>query len=266
METGINILIVEDEGILAMDLSDQLEDDGYQVVGVASNGRKAIDLFRQHSVDLVLCDINIKGEIDGIQTIQALCEIHPVPVIYLTAQTDRETILRAKQTYPAAYITKPFEATALRLAIEMALNNFSLRVLAPRPLEPSATVLPLNRGTDTNEARQSRSEPFLKLDDKLFIKQNYQFVKVPLRDVLYLEADDIHTTVVTSSKKYVIRLAMGTILERLQYNRLARIHRSFVVNMDQIDSFSDCEVIIGGQSLPLGRSYKSDFMQHFPFC
>ena len=133
METRISILIVEDEGILAMDLSDQLEDDGYQVVGVASNGRKAIDLFRQHPVDMVLCDINIKGDIDGIQTITALTQIRAVPVIYLTAQTDRDTILRAKQTYPAAYITKPFETTALRLAIEMALNNFSLRVLAPKP-------------------------------------------------------------------------------------------------------------------------------------
>lgn len=266
METRINILIVEDEGILAMDLSDQLEDDGYQVVGVASNGRKAIDMFRQHSVDLVLCDINIKGEIDGIQTISELCQIREVAVIYLTAQTDRETILRAKQTYPAAYITKPFETTALRLAIEMALNNFSLRILTPQPRPEQGKVVPLNSANPGADSRQSRNEPFLKLDDMLFIKQNYQFVKVPLRDVLYLEADDVHTTVVTLTRKYVIRQAMSAILERLQYPRLARIHRSYVVNLDQIDSFSDSEVIAGGHSLPLGRSYKSDFMQHFPLC
>ena len=91
-------------------------------------------------------------------------------------------------------------------------------------------------------------------------------MKVLLRDVLYLEADDVHTTVVTSAKKYVIRQAMSAILERLQYSRFARVHRSFAVNLDQIDSFSDSEVMVSGHSLPLGRSYKSDFLQHFPFC
>ncbi|GAB3913948.1 hypothetical protein GCM10028803_58630 [Larkinella knui] len=259
MENRIRILIIEDEGILALDLSDQLEDDGYQVAGIASNGRKAIEIFREHPVDLVLCDINIRGEMDGIQTCEELCKIRPVPLIYITSQTDRNTVLRAKQTYPAAYIAKPFDTDALRLAIEMALNNFSrIPVLEQSQTEPPAHT------PESADPKPHRNEPFLKLGDMLFIKQNYQFIKVPLREVLYLEADDIHTAVVTAGKKYVIRQAFSTILERLNHPRLARIHRSFAVNMDHIDSFSDTEIRIGGQSLPLGRNYKSGFMQHFP--
>ncbi|WP_446916990.1 LytR/AlgR family response regulator transcription factor, partial [Klebsiella pneumoniae] len=87
---------------------------------------------------------------------------------------------------------------------------------------------------------------------------------VPLAEVLYLEADNIHTTVVTPHRKYAVRLSLSHLLERLQYDRMVRIHRSFVVNMDRIDSFSEHEVMIGTHSIPLGRNFKDNFMQHFP--
>ncbi|MGF7214997.1 DNA-binding LytR/AlgR family response regulator [Spirosoma lacussanchae] len=269
MTDRINILIVEDEAILAMDLSDMLEDEGYYVVGTANNGRKALDLFQHNPVDLVLCDITIKGDWDGIETIGQLVSIRQVPVIYLTALTDRSTIARAKETFPAAYITKPFDSSQLRLAIEMALNSFSLRILAPQPPATPVTeakVRPLTGEKPTPEKDPSRTAPILRINDALFVKQNYQFVKVLLSEVLYLEADDIYTTINTTGRKYVVRLSLSQMIERLQANRLARTHRSFVVNLDRIDSFSDHEVMVGGHSLPLGRNYKDEFLRHFPVC
>jgi len=264
MDDRISILIVEDEAILAMDLCDLLEADGYCVVGTANNGRKALDLFRQNPVDLILCDITIKGDWDGIETITQLFKLRQVPLIYLTALSDRATILRAKETLPAAYITKPFDAGQLRIAVEMALNSFSVRVLAPVS-NPATKVIRLN--TDPLPAdKDQRTGPILRVNDALFVKQNYQFVKVPLSDVLYLEADDIYTTIVTTGKKHVVRLSLGNMLERLRASRLVRTHRSYAVNLDQIDSFSEHEAVISGHSVPLGRNYKDDFLRHFPVC
>ena len=247
----IHILIVEDEGILAMELSDSLEADGYFVVGIANNGQKALDLFRRQRVDLLLCDITIKGEWDGIETVRRLTVERPIPVIYLTALTDRETLERAKQTYPAAYVNKPYQLASLRTAIELAIHNFTQRI-KPAP----AIVPPTERG-----ARER--ETILQINDHLFIKQNYQFVKINAGDLLYLEADNVYTTLVTANRKYVLRLTLSGILERMNLPGLVRIHRSYAVNIHKVESFNDAELSIGAQMLPLSRSYKEDFLQRF---
>lgn len=246
----IHILIVEDEGILAMELSDSLEADGYFVVGIANNGLKALDLFRRQRVDLLLCDITIKGDWDGIETVRQLTLERPIPVIYLTALTDRETLERAKQTYPAAYVNKPYQLPMLRTAIELAIHNFTQRIV------PVPAAAPVERG-----ARER--ETILQINDHLFIKQNYQFVKINAADLLYLEADNVYTTLVTANRKYVLRLTLSGILERMNLPGLVRIHRSYAVNIHKVESFNDAELSIGAQLLPLSRSYKEDFLQRF---
>lgn len=252
----IQILVIEDEPVLAMDLGDRLEEDGYRVVGIASNGRKALDVFRQQRVDLVLCDITIKGDWDGIETVQQLTSIRPVPVIYLTALSDKDTLERAKQTYPAAYLNKPYQLKGLRTAIELAIHNFR------GPNEPNKlTSSPVTASPPERDA--TNRETLLQIGEHLFIKQNYQFVKVSLADLLYLEADNVYTTLVTAARKYVLRLSLGSILERINQPGLVRTHRSYAVNVHKIDSFNDAEVSIGAQQLPLSRSYKDDFLQQF---
>ncbi|AUD01840.1 response regulator [Spirosoma pollinicola] len=248
----IHILIVEDEGILAMELSDSLEADGYFIVGIANNGRKALDLFQRQRVDLLLCDVTIKGDWDGIETVRRMTAERPIPVIYLTALTDRETLERAKQTYPAAYVNKPYQLASLRTAIELAIHNFGQRI---KPVPVAA--MPLERGATRDR------ESILQINDHLFVKQNYQFVKINTGDLLYLEADNVYTTLVTANRKYVIRLTLSGILERMNLPALVRIHRSYAVNIHKVDSFNDVELSIGTQSLPLSRSYKEDFLQRF---
>ncbi|MCX6217095.1 response regulator [Spirosoma sp.] len=247
----IHILLVEDEGILAMELSDSLEADGYFIVGIANNGRKALDLFQRQRVDLLLCDITIKGDWDGIETVRRLTAERPIPVIYLTALTDRETLERAKQTYPAAYVNKPYQLASLRTAIELAIHNFNQR---SKPV--SAVAAPLEKGTRDRET-------ILHINDHLFVKQNYQFVKINVDDLLYLEADNVYTTLITGNRKYVIRLTLSGILERMNLPSLVRIHRSYAVNIHKVDSFNDTELSIGTQLLPLSRSYKEEFLQRF---
>ncbi|HEY1056946.1 MAG TPA: response regulator, partial [Emticicia sp.] len=81
----IKILIIEDDGILAMTLSDMLEEENFNVTGMASNGKKAIELARNNPVDLILSDINIKGDIDGIETVNEILKFKSLPIIYVTA-------------------------------------------------------------------------------------------------------------------------------------------------------------------------------------
>jgi two-component system, response regulator PdtaR len=250
----MKILIIEDEFILASELSDTLESEGYEVVLMADNGQEALDFYKENEVDLVLCDININGDWDGIETVIRLIAIKQVPIIYLTAFTDKDTLERAKATFPAAYIPKPYHITNLRMAIELAINNFAVKI------QPSH----LNILKDGKPDIQSK-EMFLQVNDDIFIKQNYQFVKFPLSEILYFEADNIYTNIVTIHKKYAIRQAIGNVHERLPMKNLVRVHRSFVVNINKIDSFNEYEVIVHGHTIPISRTYKDEFMKHFMF-
>ncbi|HMD49819.1 MAG TPA: sigma 54-interacting transcriptional regulator [Bryobacteraceae bacterium] len=117
------ILIVEDERITAEDLRDILTDLGYTVTASVSNGLDAISRAEETSPDLALMDIRIKGEMDGTETARVLRERFNIPVIYLTAHADTETVTRAKASEPLGYITKPFQEAELHASIEIALHK-----------------------------------------------------------------------------------------------------------------------------------------------
>jgi len=115
------IFVVEDEMIISKDIQRTLVSLGYEVVGHAVSGASAIERTREARPDLILMDINIKGELDGIETALIIGPDLKVPVVYLTAFADAATIERAKETMPFGYLLKPFEERELQTAIEMAL-------------------------------------------------------------------------------------------------------------------------------------------------
>jgi PAS domain S-box-containing protein len=115
------ILIVEDENIVAKDLQKRLMNLGYDVVGVVSTGEEAVKKAVATSPDLVLMDVRLKGEMDGIEAASTLRFQHGVAVVYLSAYADNDTLKRASKTEPFGYILKPFEERELHTTIEMAL-------------------------------------------------------------------------------------------------------------------------------------------------
>jgi PAS domain S-box-containing protein len=115
-----NILIVEDETIVAADLENKLKREGYEVVGITACGEDALDMVNAHTPDLILMDIQLEGAMDGIETAKAIQERQDVPVVYLTAHSDPATLSRAKLTGPFGYILKPFEERDLVIQIELA--------------------------------------------------------------------------------------------------------------------------------------------------
>ena len=117
----VNILVVEDDRIVARDIRQQLEAMGHVVSGLTADGTEAVALASTSKADVVLMDIRLAGPVDGIQAAQAIREQCDVPVIFLTAYADDETIRRANLTEPFGYLLKPFETTQLRTVVEMAL-------------------------------------------------------------------------------------------------------------------------------------------------
>jgi diguanylate cyclase (GGDEF)-like protein len=119
----ISILLVEDEGLIARDLEDTLTRLGYRVSGIASEGTEAIEMARELHPQLVVMDVSLRGDVDGIEAACAIQEDAPVPVIFLTGHSDTETLQRAVLTGPLGYLIKPFQEDDLRAAIEVAIHK-----------------------------------------------------------------------------------------------------------------------------------------------
>ena len=115
------ILIVEDEGVTAMDLERTVVRLGYQVAETCATGEEAVRLAAELSPDLVLMDIRLAGALDGIEAAARLREQADIPVVFLTAQGDQQTLARARAAAPYAYVLKPFDERELQISIDMSL-------------------------------------------------------------------------------------------------------------------------------------------------
>ena len=124
--TGERILIVEDEGIVADEIRTRLEHLGYHVVGMAMTGQEAIDTAFSNFPDLILMDIMLKGDMDGVGAANQIRDRMDIPVVFLTAYGDEETLQRAKISEPFGYILKPFKERELKAAIEVSLYRYRM--------------------------------------------------------------------------------------------------------------------------------------------
>ena len=135
------ILIVEDEGIVAADLQSMVRQLGYEVVGIAATGTEAVEKTEALKPDLVLMDIRLQGTMDGIDAAERIVAQGNIPVTYLTAYADSNTVDRAKTTLPYGYILKPFEERDLRTAIELALYKHRMESMMQTLDDWHATTL-----------------------------------------------------------------------------------------------------------------------------
>ncbi len=177
--TKASILIVEDEAIVAADLANKLEQLGYAIRGATASGEEAVVLARTRRPDLVLMDIRLEGRMDGVEAAEQIRRECDLPVIYLTAHSDRATLERAKLTEPFGYILKPFEEPDLLAHIEMALYKHQAELklreseaaLARANAELHVTIEELRTTNEelrtTNEELQVTSEELSTLTEQL---------------------------------------------------------------------------------------------------
>ncbi len=135
MDKAIKILIVEDEMVIAANISLQLTELGYEVTGILPRGEEALSQIKIERPDILLLDIRLKGEMDGVETAQEIQRYYNIPIIYLTANADEAHFNRAKETHPYAFISKPFKKLDLQRAIELTVDRISLEKLQKMGME-----------------------------------------------------------------------------------------------------------------------------------
>lgn len=138
MPQGSKILVVEDEMIISMEIKQKLQAMGYIVTGQAITGESAIQKAGEIQPDLVLMDIRLKGDMDGISAAKRIIELHDLPIIFLTAHSDKATLERAIAVSPSGYLLKPFKERELMTNIEMSLHKHRVR----QKLREEVTPLP----------------------------------------------------------------------------------------------------------------------------
>lgn len=118
---SLKILIVEDDSVSALLLQRALEKNNHDIIGIADSGEKALDILEENIADIVMMDINLAGELDGIKTTEIVNEKYDIPVVYLSASSDAETLNKVVGTNPSAYVIKPFNIRELNMVIELAI-------------------------------------------------------------------------------------------------------------------------------------------------
>lgn len=244
----LNIFIVEDESIVAKDIQNSLVKLGYNVVGVANNGKEAIEKITELSPDLVLMDIMIKGPMTGIEVSEKIKETISVPVIFLTAYADEGTLSRAKITEPYGYILKPFKEIDLHSTIEMAVYKHQ---------KDSALLKERDFLYSLVETKDDKSK------DILFVKSNSRLVKVYLKDIYFVEALKDYVIINTETARYTVHSTMKELDKKLGNIDFIRVHRSFIARLDKIQSIDNQSVILENEKkvLPVGGSYRDELMQ-----
>jgi signal transduction histidine kinase len=139
-----SILVVEDERIIACDIKDCLENSGYIVPAIAAYGEQAIQKAAEFNPDLVLMDVMLKGDMNGIEAAKEIVARFNIPVVYLTAYSDDTTLKKAKVTQPFGYILKPFEETQLITTIEIAISKHQTELLMREALEKEKEMREIN--------------------------------------------------------------------------------------------------------------------------
>ena len=127
MEKQLNVLIVEDEVLIAKHIEETLISNNFKVIGIAHDSEYALDLIANRSPDFIMLDIHIDGSRDGIDLAEIIKENYDIPFLFLTAFSDFDTLERAKKVNPCAYLVKPFKPRDLISSITIGLYNYDLR-------------------------------------------------------------------------------------------------------------------------------------------
>lgn len=214
----LHIFIVEDEPLIVATIETALLKQGYFVCGEADNVHEAYKDIIKSKPDLVLIDIHLDGDKDGVE-LALLLDTIEIPYLYLTSQTDTLTITKVKQTKPLGYIVKPFTENSLRSNIEIAWSNYSKEN-----------------------------------DDYLVFSSNNETYKVKQSQVLYLKAFDNYCYVITSENEFLVPKTLKSVSENLNRAVFIKTHRSYIVNLNKITSFKSDIIIVNSTEIPVSQS------------
>ncbi len=239
----VKILVVEDEIIIADDICEMLSGLGYQTPEPVINYSEALIAIEKYNPDIAILDIQLAGSKNGIDLAWKIKEDYDFPFIFLTSYSDSATVEKAKKATPSAYLVKPFNKDDLYTSIEMALYNYSVK---SGSLQPSG--------------KESKENDFI-IKDTFFIKDKHLFYKVKFSEIIYIKAEHVYVEINTNTKKkYLSRRSLTELAEKLPEN-FFRIQRSYIVNLDYLSVINYTNVVVDGNTLPIGKNYRDELMK-----
>ena len=238
----IQILIVEDEMIIAANISLQLTEMGYEVSGIIPKGEDALRFIKNNPLDIALIDIQLKGELDGIETAQKMQDLHPnLAIIYLTANADEANFNRAKETHPFAFISKPFKKLDLQRSIELTISQLKCNIV----------ISPGNKVEDAT---------FI-LKDCLFVRHQDTMVKVDIKAIKYIVAERNYCRIFSAEKEYLLVTTLKEMDKKLPPKHFLRIHRSYIINLSRIDEIAGTHVVISKKAIPMTKDKRPELLK-----
>ena len=235
---AIRIILVEDDWIIAKEIALNLQTLGFDVPAIFESGE---DFLAQVETlpypDLVILDMELAGNMSGLEVAHQL-RTYPIPFLFLTAKADHPTIQEAATAGAYNYLIKPIRSEHLFSAVEVALH-----------------------WSKQNKALPSPNERVLNFDDLLFVKARKRLERIQVRDILWIQAEDIYVVIHTQTEHYVLSQPLKVMEEKLPPQYFIRIHRSYVVQIQAIDSIEENELKIGSQVLPIGKTFREKLMR-----
>jgi DNA-binding LytR/AlgR family response regulator len=242
MNSKYKILIVEDEILVATDIQESLESLGYSVMGIADTGLKAIEAVKRELPDLILMDINLKGDMTGIEAAKLISKDNDVPIIYLTANTDLDTVNKAKVALPYGYIIKPFNDKDLQTNIEIAIYKFNNDLKLKFESEQFNTFFDLKDHSK----------------HQIIVHALQGLEKINIEDVYFIENDGDQSIIHLSDDEVVTKKNFSELIELFPRKKFVKISEYFVINTSKVFAVKYPEIIIADKMsvLTVDKEYK----------
>ena len=232
------ILVVEDEIIIADDIIRSLKSLGYKSFEPALNYSQAIEAIEQELPSIAFIDINLAGARDGIDLANTINEQYHFPFIFLTSHSDSQTLNRAKQTMPGAYLLKPFSRQDLHTSLEIALYNYY-------------------------ENEISKQQAVVNNSEFILIKQGKSYHKLSFNKVVFLRSKHVYVEIITEDGTVeIVRSSLTELLTRFPKN-FARVHRSYAVNIEAIRRIDANEILLSSKTIPLSKEFRKEILKIF---
>lgn len=243
----LNIVVVEDEAIIADHIMQSLRTIGYQPWGPAMTYDEAVGYIDRGPVDLVLVDINLNGKHDGIRLGDFLKARGRTPHIFLTANTDAATVEKAKGTMPMGFIVKPFRREELYTNIQISLSNWDL----------------IQKSLSHTQSATSKEHDDWK-NHSLILPVNGKKRRIFINEIMSINSAHVYVELfMRNGETILVRSSMQQVHSSLPPKRFIRIHRGHIVNLSYIDEFDGHTILIGGNQLPVSRGKRNQLSEHF---
>ncbi len=235
-----SIFIVEDEPIIADFLEQCLSDEGFECLGIADSFDEARTQLMRCKPDLLLLDINLGTGPDGVDLAHFVNQQLNKPFLFVTSNTDPQTLERVKLTNPSGFVMKPFKKLDLITQIDLAWHAFQIR---------------------TGNAQVDFTNSVL-AGTHFFIKDKQKLVKLAYSDIRYAEACDNYSILYTRDAKFVVSYSLKHVEAKLPLQEFLRVHRSYMVNITQISQINPKSlVLIDGKEIPVSEAHRSELLK-----